>query len=199
MLGCIAMAEQGIEGNIMISDERAPAPAPGYGGGVQTLHWIGAFVVIGAWGLGFSLDLFPRGPERSAAINVHSTLGLLVFSLAVLRILWRGATRDPAPDGPAWMVPLAHAGHVTLYALTLALPAVGLFGRWARSGTAILIGGVALPAPFALPDSPLWAQAHATLAYALAALVAVHVTAALIHHLVLRDGILRRMLPLLPR
>jgi cytochrome b561 len=183
----------------MMSDQRSAAPGQGYSGAVQALHWIGAFVIIATWGLGMSMDLFPRGPARGSAMGVHSTLGLLVFSLAVLRILWRAATRDPAPDGPAWMVPLAHAGHVTLYALTVALPVIGLLGRWSRSGTTTLIGGLAIPTPFALPKTDFWALAHTTLAYALAALVVVHVAAALIHHLVLRDGILRRMIPVLPR
>jgi len=183
----------------MISNQRQAASGQGYGGTVQALHWVGAFVVIATWGLGMSMDLFPRGPARSSAMSLHSTLGLLVLSLSTLRILWRGATRDPAPDGPAWMVPLAHAGHVTLYALTVALPVIGLLGRWSRSGTATLIGGFALPAPFPLPKTELWAEAHTTLAYALAALVVVHVAAALTHHLVLRDGILRRMIPILPR
>jgi cytochrome b561 len=183
----------------MISNQRQAASGQGYGGTVQALHWVGAFVVIATWGLGMSMDLFPRGPAHSSAMSLHSTLGLLVLSLSTLRILWRGATRDPAPDGPAWMVPLAHAGHVTLYALTVALPVIGLLGRWSRSGTATLIGGFALPAPFPLPKTELWAEAHTTLAYALAALVVVHVTAALVHHLVLRDGILRRMMPILSR
>lgn len=171
--------------------------APGYSGTVQALHWIGAFVIIAAWGLGISMDLFPRGAVRSAALGVHSTLGLVVFSLAVLRILWRAATSDPPPEGPEWMVPLAHAGHVALYALTVAIPVLGLLTRWSHSGTATLIGGLAIPSPFALPDTHLWANLHSWLAYALAALVGAHVAAALIHHLVFRDNILRRMLPIL--
>lgn len=180
----------------MIADHR---PASGYSGTVQALHWIGAFVIIATWGLGISMDLFPRGTARGAALGVHSTLGLLVFSLAVLRILWRAATIDPPPEGPAWMVPLAHAGHVTMYALTVALPVSGLLARWAHSGTAMLIGGFALPSPFALPKSELWGDTHSTIAFALAALVGAHVVAALLHHFVLRDGILRRMIPILPR
>jgi cytochrome b561 len=183
----------------MMTDQRPAAPVPSYSGTVRALHWIGAVVVIATWGLGISMDLFPRGPARGSAMGVHSTLGLLVLSLSVLRILWRGATRDPAPEGPAWMVPLAHAGHVPLYALTVAMPLIGLLARWSRSGTATLIGGLALPSPFPLPKTELWHNAHIWLAYTLAALVVVHVTAALIHHLVLRDGILRRMIPVLPR
>jgi len=170
-----------------------------YNSGVLALHWIAAFVIVAAWVLGVSMDLFPRGPARGAALQVHVTLGLLVFSLSVLRILWRGVTPAPAPDGPAWMVPLAHAGHIAMYVMTVALPVSGLLARWARPGFATLIGGYTIPTPVALPRSELWGDAHAAIAYTLAALVAAHVGAALIHHLVLHDGVLRRMVPILPR
>ena len=176
-----------------------PRPEQAYSSTVQAMHWVGAFVLIAAWGLGVSMDLFPRGPARGAALQVHATLGLLVLTLTVLRILWRGATKAPAPEGPAWMVPLAHAGHAALYVLTIALPVSGLLGRWARQGSAALIGGLSIPTPFALPRSKLWGEAHEVIAFMLAALVVAHIAAALVHHLVLRDGILRRMLPVPPR
>lgn len=130
---------------------------------------------------------------------LHSSFGVLVLSLSVLRILWRSARPQPVAEGPALLATLAQAGHVTLYALTVALPVTGLLARWARSGHAALIGGFNLPAPFPLPPTKLWAGMHTTIAYALAALVAAHVVAALFHHLVLRDGVLRRMVPALSR
>lgn len=170
-----------------------PPAVQGYGGTVRALHWIGALAVIAAWVVGISLDEFPKGPERTAVMGVHSTVGLLAFTLAVLRVLWRSVTPTPAQEGPAWLVPVARAGHVALYALILALPVLGLLARWGKSGSASLIGGLTLPAPFPVPALKLWGEAHVALAYTLAALVAVHVLAALVHHFVLRDGTLRRM------
>ena len=132
-------------------------------------------------------------------MGLHSTVGLLVLTLAVLRILWRSTTPAPAHVGPAWLAPLANAGHVALYALTVALPVTGLVARWAHSGTATLIGGLSIPAPFPLPQTKLFGEVHVAIAYTLAALVAAHVLAALVHHFVLRDATLRRMAPGLSR
>ena len=182
----------------MMSDSQQaalPEAAQGYSGTVRALHWIGALVVIATWGVGISLDSFPRGPERSAVMGVHSTLGLLVFSLAVLRILWRSVTPAPAFEGPAWLAAVARAGHAALYALTVALPVTGLLARWAKSGSASLVGGFSLPAPFPLPETKMFGEIHETIAFALAAMVGAHLVAALFHHLVLRDGTLRRMAP----
>lgn len=173
-----------------------PAPVEGYSSTIRALHWVGALLVFVTWWLGISL---PEGPARGPAMALHSSFGVLVLSLAVLRILWRSVTPQPVPEGPALLVTLAKIGHVTLYALTLALPVTGLLARWTRSGHATLIGGFDLPAPFPLPATKLWAWTHTTIAYALAALVAAHVGAVLFHHLVLRDGVLRRMVPALPR
>lgn len=178
-----------------VQQDVLPPAVQGYGGTVRALHWIGALLVIAAWCVGISLDSFPRGPERTAVMGVHSTLGLVVFSLAVLRILWRLATPAPVLQGPVWLAAVARAGHTALYVLTLALPVAGLLARWAKSGSASLIGGFSIPAPFALPDTKLFAEIHVTIADALAALVAVHVLAALFHHFVLRDATLRRMAP----
>ncbi len=175
--------------------ENLPEAVPGYGGTVRAMHWIGALVVIAAWCVGISLDSFPRGPERTAVMGLHSTIGLVVFSLAVLRILWRIATPAPVQEGPVWLMAVARAGHTALYVLTLALPATGLLARWAKSGSASLIGGLSIPAPFPLPETKLFGEIHVTIANALAALVAVHVVAALFHHFVLRDATLRRMAP----
>ncbi len=167
-----------------------------YGSATQALHWLAALAIVAAWGLGLSIDLFPRGPARAGALSVHFTLGLLVFSLALLRILGRLATPAPAPHGPAWMVLAARLDQAALYAIMLALPITGMLDRWtSRAGTVTLIGGWNLTPPFALAQTRFWGNVHEPLAYALAALVAAHVGAALFHHLVLRDGILRRMLP----
>jgi cytochrome b561 len=173
----------------------SPQREVGYHAGVRLLHWLSAAVIIAAWGLGVGLEAFPRGAARGAAIDVHSTLGIAVFSLTVLRILWRGATGAPPLEGPEWMVRLAQAGHAALYGFALAVPFSGLLARWAYSGSATLIGGLVIPAPLPLPPSELWGDAHAALATAFSVLVAGHIAAALYHHVVLKDSTLRRMLP----
>jgi superoxide oxidase len=170
-----------------------------YGTADLVLHWLAALLIVGVWTLGVAMDAFPRGPVRGTALSTHMTLGLAVLTLSVLRILWRHRAPAPPPEGPALLAVLARIGHGLLYLLTVAVPVLGLLWRWAHQGKVALLGGVVLPAPLTLPDSRLWGEAHALAAYGLAALVAGHVVAGLFHHLVLRDGTLRRMVPALPR
>ncbi len=172
-----------------------PRNEAGYNAGVRLLHWASAAVIIAAWSLGVGLELFPRGAPRAAAMDVHSTLGIVVFSLAVLRVLWRSVTTAPPVEGPEWMAKLAHLGHTMLYGFVLAVPLSGMMARWAYSGVNVFVGGLVVPAPFPLPLAWLWADAHSALAYAFSMLVGVHIAAALYHHVILRDSTLRRMLP----
>ncbi len=159
------------------------------------LHWGAAMILVGAFGLGLLLEDFARGAPRDFAMMVHYSLGTLVLALVTLRLLRRLLLRQPAPSetGPAaWA---ATAMHVALYAVMVALPLSGAFDRWARGRRLAVFGDIVIPPPFAIPGGKLWEEAHEVLAWSLVALVAVHIAAALWHHVVLRDGVLRRMLP----
>jgi cytochrome b561 len=87
--------------------------------------------------------------------------------------------------------------HGALYGLFFMVPLAG----WAYSSAAgfpvVLFGVLPLP-DFVRPDRALaevLKERHALLAFALAALVLLHVAAALKHHFVDRDGLLQRMRP----
>jgi superoxide oxidase len=170
----------------------------GYGAPTRLLHWSIAALIAAAWLLGsFMEDLLPRGPARQAGLDWHAGLGALVIGLSLLRLLWRAVNPRPAdpPGTPAWQARAAHLAHVALYAATLAVPLSGILDRWARGRPFALFGLVPLPAPFTPPFGRFWGEAHEVLANLLLLVVAAHVAAALRHHLVLRDGVLRRMLP----
>ncbi len=162
------------------------------------LHWASAAVVLATLGIGLGFDSLERTPLEAAARTVHESLGLTVLALTALRLMWRLANPRPAADvgKPAWQVAAARAVHLALLGLIVALPLSG----WAM----LSVGGhpigwfglVTLP-PLLAPDPALrhlTHQLHETLAYGVLGLVVVHVAAALKHHLVDRDGTLRRML-----
>ncbi|WP_431271019.1 cytochrome b [Dankookia sp. P2] len=142
-------------------------------------------------------DLLPRGPARQAGLDWHAGLGALVMGLSMLRLLWRAANLRPVdpPGTPAWQARAAHLAHGALYATTLAVPLTGILEP--------LGAGPSLRALRPDPHArslhpalrPLLGEAHELLAHLLLLVVAAHVAAALWHHLVLRDGVLRRMLP----
>jgi superoxide oxidase len=159
------------------------------------LHWLIALLIAAAYA---ASSLVEDGPGRSWAMNLHGSLGLAVFGLSLIRILWRGFARHPAPVAmPALMARLAHYAHVALYAMMLATPALGLLALWAGGQGMTFLGVLALPSPMAA--SPGIAKflegTHELAANAMVALALLHAGAAIFHQYILRDHLLERMTP----
>ena len=167
------------------------------------LHWLLAAGLIGLLVFGWYMVDLPFSPTKLKYYNWHKWAGVTILLLSVLRLLWRMKHRPPALPRtmaaamPRWQQLAHHGVHHVLYALFFAVPLIG----WAYSSAAgfpIVWFGV-----WQLPDfvaaNPALAEAikpwHMIPAYTLAALIALHIAAALKHQLIDRDGLLRRMLP----
>lgn len=159
------------------------------------LHWLIALLIVAAYA---ASSLVEDGPGRVWAMNLHGSLGLSVFALSLLRILWRGFARHPAPVAmPALMARLAHYAHVALYVAMVAAPALGLLALWASGQGFFLFGLLALPSPMLASRgfAEVLEGAHELAANALVALALLHATAAIFHQYILRDHLLERMTP----
>ncbi len=162
------------------------------------LHWAMAFAIIGLWGVGHVIDLIPKGPGRTEVVMLHKAVGVIVLVLAVARLVWR-LTR-PRPSLPVTMPPfeqwLAHAGHAALYVLMLLIPIDGVLMSQS-GGRPVSVFGLVLPVFVAKNEAlrDIFKAGHEVLGWVLAVVLAGHVIAALRHHFVLKDDILRRMLP----
>ena len=179
----------------------APSTAdvePRYDNVAIGFHWLLALLLVGAFAVGSYMSDLPFSIQRVKLFNWHKWAGMTILALTLLRVLWR-LSHAPPPDAPAppWQQRAASLTHAAIYLLCLAVPLVG----WAYSsavGVPIVWFGV-LPLPDLLAKDKALADAikpwHAALAYALAALVLLHVAAALKHHFVDGDGLLARMRP----
>ena len=162
------------------------------------LHWLLALMIVGAFGVGVYMADLPMSPSRLKLYNWHKWAGVCILGLSALRLLWRLTHRPPADaPGPRWQQQAAHGTHLALYALFFAVPLIG----WAYSSAAgfpIVWFGV-LPLPDFVPKDKALADLikpwHETLAWAMAALVLLHIAAAIKHHFIDRDGLLDRMRP----
>ena len=177
--------------------------APRYTLTAITLHWLLAIGLTGLLAFGWYMVDLPFSPTKLKYYNWHKWAGVTILALSVLRLLWRLTHRPPALPAPmAAAMPrwqhLAHHGvHHLLYVLFFAVPLIG----WAYSSAAgfpiVWFGVLALP-DWVSPNPEL-AEAikpwHMLTAYTLAALIALHIAAALKHQLLDRDGLLRRMWP----
>jgi cytochrome b561 len=160
------------------------------------LHWLMALLIVCALTLGYYMSGLPFSPSRIRLFNYHKWLGITILAIAAARLLWRLSHRPPAfPAMPAWQRSTAHAVHWLLYGLFFAVPLAG----WAYSSAAgfpiVWLGLVPLP-DWVSPDKALAARLatlHAVLAYSLAAVVVLHVVAAIKHGFDDPVGYLQRM------
>ena len=180
-----------------------PNPVPRYTPVAITLHWLLGLMILGSFAMGLYMTDLPLSPQRLKLYNWHKWAGVVVLTLSFLRLVWRLTHRPPelpvavAAAMPPWQHWAHHGTHYALYALFFAVPLLG----WAYSSAAgfpIVVFGV-LPLPDFMPVDKALAELikpwHGYAAYALAALVVLHVAAALKHQLIDRDGLLTRMLP----
>ena len=171
-----------------------------WGGLAKTFHWLIVLLIIvqGAVGL-YMVDL-PKKPSIIPYYNFNKSVGMIVLTLAVLRLVWRAL--DARPEEPAstphWQVLGARIGHALLYGLLFAVP---LSGWWFDSVTALrpmyFFGLFEVP-HIAAPNPDLKElahEAHEWLFWVLVLVACGHAAMAFIHEFVNRDGTLSRMLP----
>jgi cytochrome b561 len=160
-----------------------------------TMHWLLAVLITAALALGaLVMARTPNSdPMKIEALRAHMGGGILIVSLMVLRFAIRTWSRRPPPanTGSTRLDTLAAASHSGFYVLVIAMGFSGVFMAVQAGLFDIVFAGAGeLP-----PD--LWVFPVRTVHYAISrllmGLIALHVTGALYHTLVLRDGLLKRM------
>ncbi|MGC4079605.1 MAG: cytochrome b [Rubrivivax sp.] len=166
----------------------------------RALHWLGALCVLVAFAAVLAREAIDADAPRAVLMAVHRQAGLTALVLLAARLVARLVSRarwpEPAEDSP-WLRRAAAGAHGLLYVALLVLPLLGWSLTNAHGHPLALWGLLRLPTlvatdPDRADDLEDW---HGDLAWALAVLVALHVGAALWHHFVRRDGVLRRMWP----
>ena len=145
------------------------------------LHWATALLIAANYfisdGMGEALDAHLAGDPVVGLTPVwHVWAGTLLLALVIVRLVVRFVAGAPAVPGTKTLAErAADAGHWLLYALMLAVPALGAitwFGRTNSTG-----------------------DLHVLLMNGLMLLILGHATMAIFHHYVLKDGLLRKMAP----
>lgn len=172
------------------------ADAARYDAVARAFHWSMALLIAYAAGSILIGEELPRGDLRSFLSFTHRTAGALVIVLLALRVVWR--LNHAPPPLPASMTPfqkrMAHVGHLGLYGLMALVPIIGIALSF-RRGETLDFGLFQIASPLTADRAaakPI-KEIHELAAYALFALVGVHVAAALWHQFVVRDGLMARM------
>jgi cytochrome b561 len=172
--------------------------AEAYGSLSKFLHWAIVLLILPQYFLVEAAEELPNGLEKLQIMTWHKSLGMLVLMLALVRIAWKIMNKGaPGPIGNDWQRKAAAAGHGLLYLLILAQPLSGWIASSTGNYPVTLFGWFQFPALVGENHDlhEVMEEVHEMLFFALLTVAAIHVAAALYHHFVLKDGVLRRMLP----
>ena len=177
-----------------------PRELAAYDPGLRTLHWLMAALIFVALPLGVWASLLPSGDGvRVEILFFHKSIGVTVFGLIALRIVWRLIVGAPAYAEPLGKVirVASRAGHLALYALMIAMPVSGYLGSTAGGRAVSWFGLLELPRLVAKDRSLAVAAswAHLVFAWMLAFVLATHLSAVVWHAMIKRDSVLTRMWP----
>ncbi|MFK7943827.1 MAG: cytochrome b [Paracoccaceae bacterium] len=183
-----------------------------WGWPARLLHWSMALLILGLVCVGLYMVEFLGDDsdslmQRFELTQTHKSFGFVAFVLALVRIVWRWMNPTPElPDMSRLNKALAHGGHLALYICMIALPISG----WLMASASpyndpdayfvvknMVFGLFELPDPYPKGDealTKLLGQIHFYIAMALVAILTGHIAAALKHHFVDQDSVLRRML-----
>ena len=165
----------------------------------RLMHWLTAGLMLLVFVLAFSIDLATSRTSHTAILQLHRSVGITIWALALGRLVWRHFAEYPdwPSDMPPAMQVAAKASEYALYALLLTQPILGLLQTSAHGDHVDLFFLGQLPA--LIEKNRSLAQqlltVHKFVGFSLLSLIALHVSAALFHHLWRRDDTLTAMLP----
>ena len=170
----------------------------------QAFHWITAIAVLAAFVLG------PEGfgrmlhqgvdPGTHSDIVWHETLGIFVFVVTLVRLLWT-AVRPAAPqiDMAGWMRLTSKLTHWVLWAFLLLLPVTAMLTLGSEGAPLTLLGlrveNLSVIADSSLAGLADWGDVHSLMGDVIIWAAGLHAVAAIYHHIQLKDGVLASMVP----
>ena len=161
------------------------------------LHWLTALLVVALFILSEFWGVVPH-PTKTLMVATHMSLGILLALVLVVRIVWRLTPGHRVKDANIGLLELASKTvHNGLYVLLAAQMVLGFLTRW-TDNKALSFFGLLIPSPigtFSKAAGDFVDTIHNVNAWIIMVLAAGHVLAALMHHFVLRDDVLLRILP----
>ena len=163
------------------------------------LHWLTALLVIVTFPLGIYVHELAFSPFKLQLVSYHKWIGVTIFLLTVVRLVWRALHRPPPLPGtiPVWQQRAAHGLHHLLYLLLLFIPVSGWLMSSAKGVPVVYFGLVQLP-DLVGKDKELGdmlQEIHEALNLGMLLLVIMHIAAAFKHQFLDKDSLMLRMSP----
>lgn len=171
-----------------------------FGSLTKLFHWLLFFLICMQFYFIWGQDLFPQeSPVRLQYILLHKSFGLTILFLGVLFIIWRFINPQPLSlkSQPYWKHIIAKCVHHTLLTFIILMPILGYLMSCADGRTVSFFGLFNMPCSISKNEylSNLFFQMHEKIGYLFLILIGIHIFAAMHHHFILKDNVLKRMLP----
>lgn len=170
-----------------------------YGSVTKTLHWLIALLIIAMLIIGFVMTSLPEGSTQHDLVAWHKSIGMIILFLMVIRLGWRFANPPPLLPAtvPSWEKFAARSLQNVFYLLLFAMPISGwLMSSWGEHPVMVLGWfNAALPVAKNKPMADNAWIAHQVMAWIIIGCLVLHIAAALKHHFIEKNNVLKRMLP----
>ena len=174
-----------------------------YDGIAKLLHWLIVVLLVVQFAIAWTMPHITRTTKPIDLIAWHLSIGVFILLVMLVRLSWRARSAVPPPpaDLALPLKLLSRTTHYLLYGILIILPLLGWTNANARGWEVRLFGFIPLPAlvPSGSPWGHRMGDVHMNLAIALLVVIGLHVLGALYHQLILRDSLLRRILPTMGR
>ena len=180
-----------------------------FGWPAKTFHWLMAILIIGMLCLGLYMKGLPVSPDKFKLYGLHKSTGILILFLVSLRFGWREVNFQPSipqengrkfiypPNIYKFMEIFAKFWHLAIYFMMFLMPVTGLLMSSAYGFSVSFFGLFVMPNLVA-PNKELadnLRNIHDFTSYILIGFLIVHILAGLFHHYIMRDIVMKRMLP----
>ncbi len=161
------------------------------------LHWLMALLLIGLVILGLYMTRIPISAQKLKFYGWHKEFGILALMFVIVRLTWRLTNTNPSLSSlPLWERAAARSVHWAFYGFMFAIPISGWLITSASGLPVSVFGWFVLPNLVSNSEASrlFYTMIHKWLAYGLIVTFCGHVAAALKHHFINKDDILRRMI-----
>ncbi len=163
------------------------------------IHWLTFLTIVILLATIFSREFVEDDEIRLTLLNIHRSCGVLLLALLIIRLFIRYFFyfSNVNTDLPSTLQKIANATHWVIYSFLFAVPISGWLFTSAAGKPLIFFGFLHLPALLQKNRdlAEVMGEVHEVLAWIFVILIFAHILAALWHHYVRKDNVLRSILP----
>ena len=161
----------------------------------KAFHWLSAAVLIIQIPLGFYLVDLEFGENRITVESIHVTLGLSIFYLTLLRLLYKIFNPTPSLQNSIFIGQklIAKSNHILLYLSILTITISGALKKLFNGEELdMFFFNLEIKDNFELAE--IFYEIHIIGNYTLIGLITLHISAVIIHKILFKENLLKRIL-----